>query len=533
MMAEHVIQYLEASARRFPEKTAFADKDRALTFQELRRMARSIGSCVSTYGFRQPVAVFMDKTAEAAAAFLGAVYGGCFYCPLDAKMPAERLNTILSLLKPVLLITSRKLQKQAERLDYAGPVQFYEEISQYPDKGYVLDEIRDGICREDPLYVLFTSGSTGVPKGVLVSEGVVVNYLEWLDETFSFSSADVFGNQAPFYFDVSVHDLYGALYFGARMEILPPSFFSFPVKLVEYMQERGVTAFLWVPSAMGIIANLDVFSFGVPEGLRYVMFAGEVLPGKVLAYWLRYLPEAAYANLYGPTETFVCTAYVMDDEEKERYRTGNGGLGPLPIGRPIKDSQAVILGEDGKPVKEGGAGELYMGGKCLAMGYYGDAQRTKERFIESGAVRLYQTGDLVRCDSRGELIYLSRKDDQIKHMGYRIELGEIEAAASGVEGISSCACIYEEKKKMLILCYVGNGEEVVLEDRGKGWEKGVLEAALAKKLPSYMMPGKFCRFPVLPYNANGKLDRKELKRMLTRQGETDGAGEIHEETADR
>lgn len=539
MMAENVIQYLEVSARRFPEKTAFADKDRALTYEKLRRTARNIGSCVSTYGSRQPVAVFMDKTAEAAAAFLGVVYGGCFYCPLDAKMPAERLNTILSVLKPVLLITSRKLQKQAEGLEYAGPVQFYEEISRYPDRGQELDEIREGIRREDPLYVLFTSGSTGVPKGVLVGEGVVVNYLEWLDETFSFSHEDVFGNQAPLYFDVSVHDMYGALYFGARMEILPTSYFSFPVKLVEYMRERKVTAFLWVPSAMGIIANLDVFSFGVPESLRYVMFAGEVLPGKVLAYWISHLPGAVYANLYGPTETFVCTAYVMEEEEKERYRTGKGEPGPLPIGEPIKASRAVILGEDKKPVKEGEAGELYMGGRCLAMGYYGDARRTEESFIRylgdaqetaprdgqakeglGGAVRLYRTGDLVRRDERGQLIYLSRKDHQIKHMGYRIELGEIEAAAAGVEEISSCACIYDEKKKKIILCY-----EEKLKDHGKSpegkagkdLEKSVLEAALARKLPGYMMPGQFCRFPVLPHNANGKLDRKELKRLLTDQ----------------
>lgn len=516
-MAEHVIEYLEISARKFPEKTAFADKDRELTFQELYRRARSIGSCVCAYGSRQPVAVFMEKTAEAAAAFLGTVYGGCFYCPLDAGMPVDRLNTILSVLNPVLLITSRNLCRQAEKLEYSGAVQFYEEISHYPDKGEKLDAIRDGISRKDPLYVLFTSGSTGVPKGVLVGEEVVVNYLEWLDETFSFTHEDVFGNQAPFYFDVSVHDIYGALYFGARMEILPASYFSFPVKLVEYMRERGVTAFLWVPSAMGIIANLDVFSFGVPESLRYVMFAGEVLPGKVLSYWIRHLPDAVYANLYGPTETFVCTAYVMCDEEKERYKTGEGELGPLPIGKPVKHSAAYILGEDLLPVKEGEAGELCMGGSCLAMGYYQDEERTAERFMDKlcipqdtgtrevrqHALRLYRTGDLVRRDERGELIYLSRMDDQIKHMGYRIELGEIEAAAAGVEGISACACIYDEKKKRLILCY-----------EGKEWEKKELEATLARKLPGYMMPGRFCYFPVLPHNANGKLDRKELRRML-------------------
>ncbi|MCI9592797.1 MAG: amino acid adenylation domain-containing protein [Lachnospiraceae bacterium] len=500
MAVESVIACLKASAQNFPEKTAFADKDRALTYEELLRTARSIGSVVSSYGLRCPVAVFMDKTAEAAAAFLGVVYGGCFYCPLDSRMPVQRLMTILSVLRPVLMITSRELEGRARELGYSGPIRCFEEISQAPDKGRELDAIADGIDREDPLYVLFTSGSTGVPKGVLVSEGVVLNYLEWLEESFSFTHRDVFGNQAPLYFDVSVHDIYGALYFGARMEILPPSYFSFPVKLVDYMQERGVTAFLWVPSAMGIMANLDVFSFGVPEKLRYVMFAGEVLPEKVLDYWLEHVPGAVYANLYGPTETFVCTAYVMGEEEKEaRLRKEITGL--LPIGRPIKDSQAIVLDEHLLPVKEGEAGELYMGGSCLALGYYRDEQRTAESF--AGSPRLYRTGDMVRWNEKGELCYLSRRDDQIKHMGYRIELGEIEAAALGMEGISACACIYDEKKKRLILCYAGREQE-----------KKELEKALADKLPAYMMPGHFRYFPVLPQNANGKLDRKELRRML-------------------
>lgn len=500
MAAENVIACLKASARNFPEKTAFADKDRALTYKELLRTAKSIGSVVSSYGLRRPVAVFMDKTAEAAAAFLGVVYGGCFYCSLDSRMPKQRLTTILSVLRPVLLITSRELEEEAKELGYSGPIRLYEEISRAPDKGAELDAVSDGMGREDPLYVLFTSGSTGVPKGVLVSEGVVLNYLEWLDETFSFTHEDVFGNQAPLYFDVSVHDIYGALYFGARMEILPPSYFSFPIKLVDYMRERGITAFLWVPSAMGILANLDVFSFCVPEKLKYVMFAGEVLPEKVLNYWLKHVPGAVYANLYGPTETFVCTAYVMGEEEKKaRIRGEMGGL--LPIGRPIKDSRALILDEHLMPVKEGEMGELYMGGSCLALGYYQDEKRTAESF--AGSPRLYRTGDMVRWNEKGELLYLSRRDDQIKHMGYRIELGEIEAAALSVEGISSCACIYDETKKRLILCYAGREQE-----------KKEMEKALADKLPVYMMPGRFRYFPVLPQNANGKLDRKELRRML-------------------
>lgn len=499
-MVRGVIRYLEASAGRHPDKTAFADKERSLTFLETWRIARSIGSSICESGYRRrPVAVFMEKKAESVAAFLGVVCGGCFYCPLDPKMPKERLDTILSVLQPAALITDRSKEEQVEALAYDGPVFFYEEISIHQDLGDQLDAVLDQVTEQDPLYVLFTSGSTGIPKGVLVGQRVVIDYLRWLEEAFAYSSEDVFGNQAPLYFDVSVHDIYGALYFGARMEIIPPSYFSFPVRLVEYMNERKVTTFLWVPSAMGMIANLDAFQFALPKYLRHVMFAGEVLPVKHLDYWVRYLPDAVYANLYGPTETFVCTAYVMDKEE-DRDK-------PLPIGKPILNSRAVILDEEDCPVEDGSVGELCMKGSCLALGYYRDPERTAASFVIDPSnpdypERIYRTGDLVRIDARGDLIYISRKDDQIKHMGYRIELGEIETAAAGVEGIRDCACIYDGEKKRICLCY-----------DGRQLEKKELEQRLAKKLPVYMMPGRFCYYPALPHNANGKIDRKRLKEM--------------------
>lgn len=519
-MARRVIEYLDAAARKYPEKTAFADAKKEISFSALRKTARCIGRSILSQGIcRSPVAVLMEKDVDCAAAFLGVAYSGSFYCPLDYRMPAGRLNTILSVLEAKLLITSRSLKERMEEISFPGTVLIYEEISQWGEAGKEtgeteeageagkeaedeagdeLDRALSSVTEQDPLYVLFTSGSTGVPKGVLVGERVVTNYLEWLGKTFPFTSEDVFGNQAPFYFDVSVHDIYAALYFGARMEIIPPSYFSFPVKLVEYMNERRITAFLWVPSAMGIVANLDVFRFACPKDLKYVMFAGEVLPRKHLEYWRRYLPGAVYANLYGPTETFVCTAYVLE--------AGEAGDGPLPIGKPIDNAQAVILGEDGLLAKEGEAGELCLKGSCLAIGYYGDLERTKASFIQNPGCtaypeRIYRTGDLVRQDKDGNLIYLSRRDYQIKHMGYRIELGEIEAAAAGIEGINDCACIYDEQKKRIILCY-----------DGKELGKKELEEQLLKKLPAYMMPGRFRFYPGLPHNANGKIDRKELSR---------------------
>ncbi len=499
-MAAHVIDYLKASGEAYPEKVAFADQKNSFTFRKAEETARRIGSAIMNQGIvRQPVAVYMEKTVESIVSFLGVVCSGNFYCPLDTRMPAERVNTILSVLKPAVILTDQAHKESAQQFAFEGHVLLYEEAIAAADGGKRLDQVISAITETDPLYVLFTSGSTGVPKGVLVSERVVTNYMEWLDETFDISSEDVFGNQAPLYFDVSVHDIYSALYFGARMEIIPPSYFSFPIKLIEYMDERKITSFLWVPSAMGIVAKLDVFSFAVPQYLRHVMFAGEVLQRKHLDYWRRYLPHAVYANLYGPTETYVCTAFVMPE--------GMEGDGPLPIGQPIRNSQALILDEEGREVADGEEGELCMRGSCLAIGYYGDLERTKASFQQNPCCsaypdRIYRTGDLVKRDKEGQLVYLSRKDYQIKHMGYRIELGEIEAAADRVEGIADCACIYDEVKGRIIFCY-----------DGKELEKKSLEQELAKRLPAYMMPSRFVYYPALPHNANGKIDRKKLKEM--------------------
>lgn len=496
-MESNTLQYLEASVSKYPDHTAFEDQNHEMTYKEISETARAIGSRLSLCGLTKvPVAVFMDKNIESIASFLGVVYSGNFYCPLDSQMPLERINTILGVLKPRLLITDKAHAEQAEKFACGGEIILYEEASRYSINEELLDRIRQNSTELDPLYVLFTSGSTGVPKGVLINHRVVTNYIQWLETKFQFTSEDVFGNQAPLYFDVSVHDIYGAMRFGAKMVIIPTELFSFPVKLIEFMNEKRISAFLWVPSAMCIVANLKTFESIVPMYLRYIMFAGEVLPRKQLDYWINYVPDAVYANLYGPTETFVCTYFVMDKE--------NPGEGPLPIGKPIYNAEAIVLGEDKQPVEPGEEGELCLRGSCLAMGYYRNPERTALSFIqnpcnEAYPERIYCTGDLVRYNENGDLIYVSRKDFQVKHMGYRIELGEIEAAASSLDGVDECACIYDSKRQKIVLYY-----------EGKLWEKKEMEAGLLNKIPKYMLPGRIVRLEKMPHNANGKIDRKHL-----------------------
>ena len=497
-MTQSVLDYLERSADRHPDKTAFDDGEKQFTYSELRSGARRAGSglagimnCV-----REPVAVFMDKNVDSILAFMSVLYSGNFYCPLDSRMPVERVNTILSVTKPEVILTDRANLERAEQFLTDARILLLEDLTEGSEDPEKLAQIRLGFTETDPLYVLFTSGSTGIPKGVLLSHKVIINYVEWLEATFSMDDSVVFGNQAPLYFDISMHDVYGALYFGGTMVIIPQSLFSFPVRLIEFMNEKKISSILWVPSAMGIFASLKAFRAARPEYLKEIMFAGEVLPRKNLDYWRENLPDAVYANLYGPTETFVCTAYVCTGEEPAGE--------PMPIGTPIANADAILLNEEGREVSGGETGELCLRGSCLAMGYYNNPEKTAQSFVQNPLQskypdRIYRTGDLAYYDENGVLIYVSRRDNQIKHMGYRIELGEIETAAYSIPEVGDCVCMYDHSRKRIVLCY--DGKEIDRKD---------FRARLAEKIPEYMMPGRFVFLRVLPHNANGKIDRRKL-----------------------
>jgi non-ribosomal peptide synthetase component F len=264
--------------------------------------------------------------------------------------------------------------------------------------------------------------------------------------------------------------------------------------LIEYLNHWKVNALYWVPSAIGILAAWDAFSYAKPEFLKKVLFAGERMPVKYLNYWQRFFPNLLYANLFGPTETTdICTYYIVDRPFSDDSS--------LPIGKPCDNCRALILDENGH---ESVCGELYIGGPFLASGYYNDPEKTRLAFVRNPTQSawpemLYRTGDLVRRETSGELIYLGRRDHQIKHMGYRIELGEIETAAGAVEGVNECACVYEEAADRLVLFYQGTNQT------------DSLKSSLSERIPTYMLPNKVVRLKTMPHNSSGKIDRKDLQ----------------------
>lgn len=496
-----VTDYLDASAEKFSDKVAFADEERKITFSQLQNESYKIATALIEKDlFKKPVVILFEKNVSCIIGFMGVAYSGNFYTPIDIKMPINRINKILEILQPAIIITDKLHIEVAKQLEYDGEILLYEELVCKIECVESIKKRNNKLIDTDVLYVMFTSGSTGTPKGVIISHKSVIDYTEWVTEAFHINQNSIFGNQAPFYFDNSVLDIYQTLKNAATMYIIPERLFAFPIKLLEYLEEKEINTIFWVPSALCLVANLRALGKREVNKLAKVLFAGEVMPNRQLNMWRNAFPNVLFANLYGPTEITVdCTYYIVDrgfnDDES------------LPIGKACNNTDILVLNEKDQLVTNGEIGELCVRGTSLALGYYNDHEKTKESFVqnplnESYPENIYRTGDLVRYNEYGELMYVSRKDFQIKHMGNRIELGEIETAISAIEGIDCNCCLYDEKRKQIVMFFTGN---MVEED---------IIRQLKKSLPEYMLPNKKICLEKMPFNLNGKIDRVELKKRI-------------------
>lgn len=499
-MRYNVLQYLESTLQRVPDKIAFTDGENGLTFAAFAQRAQAVGSYLSErIGTRVPVAVLMEKTPEEISAFEGAVYAGCFYVPLDAKMPPERMQMILDTLEPACLIYDEKNAKLLEKLTVICETVLYSEAVKSPIDETRLQMIRRQANDTDILYVLFTSGSTGKPKGVTISHKAMLDFTESCCPPLHFGENTRFGNQVPFYFDMSTLEIYTTLKMGASMYIIPRKCFMFPKLMVEYLEQYEINTIFWVPFAMIQLANAGVLDANKLRALKTITFCGEVMPCKHLNVWMKALPDALYANLYGPTETTCASTYYIVDRE---FADDDS----LPIGIPFENTRAYIEKEDGTEAEGGEQGELILGGSGLSSGYYNNKEVTDKVFTQSALhhhyyEKVYHTGDLARFDETGNLIFCGRKDYQIKHQGYRIELGEIETAISAMDAIQNVCCIYSEEQDHIVCYYIGDLSS-----------KDIL-IALKLKVPSYMLPDKMIRMEEFPQNLSGKIDRKLLQQQ--------------------
>lgn len=500
---KHILQLLAATAARLPDAPAYCDETCTYTWAQTRAAVASIGTALAQRGAaHKPVAIYLDHQAPCIVAMLGTLAAGAFYTVLDTAQPPERLRRITDQLRPALLLTDAAHLEAAQALGTAAQIITWDAAAATAADAAQLDTAAAAVIDTDLAYVLFTSGSTGAPKGVAVPHRSVLAYSAWAVQTFGINEKTVLGNQTPFYFSMSVTDIYAALRSGACVQVLPKRLFSFPVQLLDYMTARAVNTIYWVPSAMGIVANWKALDYTALPPLHTILFAGEVMPTAKLNYWRGHYPAALFANLYGPTETTdICAYYTLNRDFADDE--------PLPIGSACDNCGLLVLDtKTGQPAAPGEEGELCARGSFLAAGYYGMPEKTAERFCQNPAQPnypeiIYRTGDLVRQNQRGELVYCGRIDHQIKHMGYRIELGEIETAAFGQDKLESCACLYDQNADKLVLFYQAKRD--ITE---------ALRARLTARLPGYMCPAAYCRVKRMPQNANGKIDRAELKKLL-------------------
>jgi amino acid adenylation domain-containing protein len=498
MQQMNVLEYLEQTVLRVPEKIAFSNGEDSLTFSQVYAHSRGIGSRLAQGGYyNEPVVVFMRKHPKCIPAFFGCVYGGCYYVPIDEEMPRFRIELIFDNLKPRVMLCDSNTAEIAKDFNFDGETLIYDEVAQSASDDAALASIRERQLDTDPIYIVFTSGSTGIPKGVVACHRSVIDYIEQLSDTLGFNGDTVFANQAPLYFDACLKELYPTIKFGATTYLVPHHLFMFPIKLVEYLNEHKVNTVCWVVSALTMISSFKTFDKVLPKYLHTIAFGSEVFPIKQFKLWRAALPEAKFTNLYGPTECTGMSCYFHVDRDFELDEA-------IPVGRPFKNTQILLLTDKNTLAAAGEVGEICIRGTCLTMGYYRNWEKTNEVFVQNPLndrfpELIYRTGDLGKWNERGELVFVSRRDAQIKHMGHRIELGEIEAAAASAEGVRAACCVYDAGNKRIGLYYVG---EI---------EPAALTKTLRAALPPYMIPA-FCeKLSAMPLTPNGKVDRKGLR----------------------
>ena len=504
------VMLLERAALRWGGRVAVEDEWGSVCYQEYRDLSRRVGTGLLRAGAaRRPVAVLLPRSIRALSVFFGAQYAGSPYVPLDYAIPLPRLEKILESLAPCALVTDAAGRA---RLGEAGPgvtLLDWEALAAAETEEQALRESLGAVIDTDPIYIIYTSGSTGVPKGVTIPQRGILDYAEWVVRTFGYTEETVMAAQAPFYFDNSTFDIYGSLRCGGKLLLIPQSLLLFPVRLPQYLADKGVTSIFWVPTVMINVANAGALEgVALPE-LRVVAFAGEVMPNRQLNIWRRALPDCRFANLYGPTEiTDVCCYYIVDRAFAD--------ADPLPIGRACENMRLLILRQDGSEAAVGEQGELCVLGSGVALGYWNAPELTAKAFVPNPLTgawpeRMYRTGDQAYRDAEGLIWFCGRRDSQIKRKGNRIELGEIETAAVCVEGVENAAALFDAARERIVL---------FVETRGTLPFRR-FNQALKQYIPAYMLPDALVPMPALPYTPNGKIDRVKLRGTLEQRKESE------------
>ena len=502
-MMQSTVCLLEQAAERFKDKIVFEDKDGIISFEDLRAKSRIVGSELmkrTATGRKSPVIVYLPKSINSIISFMGSLYSASPYVPIDYAIPLARMEKTIENLCPTAIITDSAGKEKLLPLNLSVKILIFDELVSGTADDEAVDRALDGVCDLDSAYIMYTSGSTGVPKGVTISHRGVLDYIEWIVETFPIDENSIIGMQSAFHFDNSVFDMYTAFYTGAKTMIIPEILFMYPEKLMYYMSESKISCIFWVPTVMISVANGGVLESKPLPDLKLILFAGEVMPNTQLNIWRKYLPDCMYVNMYGPTEaTDIATYYVLD-REFENHET-------LPIGKVCSNMRALILNEEDKQCKIGEQGELCISGTGIALGYWNAPEITAKAFVQNPLNtkyydRIYRTGDLVYENEEGNIIFLGRKDSQIKLRGNRIELGDLESAAAAIKDVDSACALFDADKQEIVL-FIETTAEIV---------ERKFKMSLKNYVPAYMVPARIITMEKFPHTPSGKIDRVGLRK---------------------
>jgi amino acid adenylation domain-containing protein len=520
-MAYLLQQLLTKSAAQYPDKNAVWARGQSLTYRELDEASNRLSHLLRQSGLRKGdrVGLFFPKCVESLVAMFAALKAGAVYVPLDPSAPADRIGYImrdcgiktlitndakLQLLDDTTVAELRCVVLTEESSTERGGVFSWSSLGGFPPS-YPADV--SGI-ETDLAYILYTSGSTGRPKGVMLSHRNALTFVDWCAATFQVHDEDRLSNHAPLHFDLSVFDVYNAVEAGATVYLVTEDLAYFPTTLAKFIRDHKLTIWYSVPSALSLLllhANLTAEHL---ECLRIVLFAGEVFPMKYLRQLAELVPGADLYNLYGPTETNVCTYYKV-----ERPRLAH--MDRLPIGIACENTEVFAVDDQGQIAKPGAVGELLVRGPSVTPGYWGDPEKTKRACVPNVhqpnfEEKAYRTGDMVSLADDGNYYYLGRRDNMIKSRGYRIELGEIESVLLSHPEVKEAAVIAIPDP------LIGNRIKAVVAAHTAGSLKQVdLQQYCSTRVPQYMVPESIEFHESLPKTSTGKVDRVRLAGAAT------------------
>ncbi len=517
--------WLAEQAERRPGARALVSRREALSFGALQtesdRLARLLAEAGCVLGDR--VALAVPRSPRAILAIHAILKSGGIYVPIDVSSPPARVVKILESCTPRVLLASHESSTLVAGVRRLLPpereirVGWLEATPPGEIEDLVAFRLEDLPARsdgpplpranaDDPAHILFTSGSTGDPKGVMVRHSSVIRFVEWAVRFFGTTSEDRMSGHPPLHFDLSTFDIFASMAAGAELHLVPLELNLLPHKMAEFIRESRLTRWFSVPSMLSFLAKYDAIRQDDFPDLRHLIWCGEVLPTPVLIHLMRRLPHATFTNLYGPTETTIASSYHTVPECPADERA------PVPIGLPCDGESLLVLDDALRPVPDGETGDLYIGGVGLSPGYWGEPEKTRRAFLENPwgddpGMRIYRTGDLARRGEDGLIYFLGRADTQIKSRGYRIELGEIESALAAVAGLRESAVVAvpsEDFGGVEICCAYVPADPGAVTPRD-------LRHVLAEALPTYMIPTVWRAYELLPKNASGKIDRRRLR----------------------